>query len=344
MKILIDIGHPAHVHYFRNLISKLDTSKYSVLIVARDKEVTHQLLRKYDIDYISRGSGKNSIIGKLFYLIFANIKIGIIAVTFKPDIFLSFSSPYAAQISWLFRKPHIAFTDTEHATLGNLMFVPFSTVVCTPYCFQKDYGKKHIKFRGFLEQSYLDKKYFIPDETILKEIGVKNNERFIILRFVSWNASHDIGQGGLDDITKIALVDKLAKYAKIFISSEGKLPAILQPHKLSISPDKLHDVLYYAELYVGEGATMASECAMLGTPAIYVNSLSAGTIEEQSKAGLIYSFRDSKGVLPCALELLKNPNMKEDHAKKYKEMLSDNIDVTEFMVRTVDKIGEEYHH
>ena len=35
----------------------------------------------------------------------------------------------------------------------------------------------------------------------------------------------------------------------------------------------MHNALKYASLFVGEGATMASECAILGTPAIYVNSL-----------------------------------------------------------------------
>ncbi len=35
-------------------------------------------------------------------------------------------------------------------------------------------------------------------------------------------------------------------------------------------------LLAYATLFIGEGATMASECAVLGTPAIYVNSLQLG--------------------------------------------------------------------
>tara|TARA_B100000315_G_C14584869_1_gene592441 strand:+ start:2797 stop:2976 length:180 start_codon:yes stop_codon:yes gene_type:complete len=55
----------------------------------------------------------------------------------------------------------------------------------------------------------------------------------------------------------------------------------------------MHDVLYYATLYIGEGATMASECAMLVTHAIYVNSLTAGTLEKQEEYGLIYGFRNS---------------------------------------------------
>ena len=51
---------------------------------------------------------------------------------------------------------------------------------------------------------------------------------------------------------------------------------------------------------------MASECAVLGTPAIYVNSLTAGSLEEQEKRyGLIFGFRNSNGVIEKGIELLK---------------------------------------
>ena len=36
---------------------------------------------------------------------------------------------------------------------------------------------------------------------------------------------------------------------------------------------------------------MASECAILGTPSIYVNTLSAGSLEDQAKQNLIHIFK-----------------------------------------------------
>ena len=39
MKILIDIGHPAHVHLFKNLIGNLRKDGHEVIITARDKEI-----------------------------------------------------------------------------------------------------------------------------------------------------------------------------------------------------------------------------------------------------------------------------------------------------------------
>ena len=51
----------------------------------------------------------------------------------------------------------------------------------------------------------------------------------------------------------------------------------------------MHDALAHCSLFISEGATMVSECAMLGVPSIYINSLTAGTIEKQKEKGLIYS-------------------------------------------------------
>jgi len=72
MRILIDIGHPAHVHYFRNFIKIMQLKGHEFLISSRDKEVSHILLEKYGIPYFNRGKGSKSLPGKLVYLIKAD--------------------------------------------------------------------------------------------------------------------------------------------------------------------------------------------------------------------------------------------------------------------------------
>jgi predicted glycosyltransferase len=91
MRILIDIGHPAHVHYFRNYYFKMISRGHEVLITSRDKEVCFALLKAYQIPFISRGSGKNSTLGKLFYMFHADLMLFNHARKFKPDVFLSFA-------------------------------------------------------------------------------------------------------------------------------------------------------------------------------------------------------------------------------------------------------------
>lgn len=336
MKILLDIGHPAHVHYFRNFIKIMQNKKHKILVIARDKEVSQELLKAYNIEYITRGKGGVGLVGKILYLLKTNISMLKQALLFKPDIFLSFGSPYPAQVSWLLRKPHVTFADTEHATLTNYAFMPFSKTIITPNVFQDDLGKKHIKFNGFMELCYLDERYFIPSQDVYGLLGIEKDENYIIVRFVSWGAVHDIGHSGLSDKSKIEIIDKLSKYHRVFISSEGELPKRFASYRLNISPDKMHDVLANATLFLGEGATMASECAMLGTPAIYVNSLNAGTLMAEESSGSIFGFRDSKGVLDKAVELLETPNLKEIFQENRKKLLKDTIDVTGFMVWLVE--------
>ena len=335
MRILIDIGHPAHVHYFRNFIKLMEQKGHSFLIMARDKEVTQDLLKRYNIPFVPRGKGGKGLIGKALYMIKADMFLLKQALKFKPDIFVSFASPYAAHASFILRKPHIAFTDTEHAKLGNLAFMPFTDVIITPEAFLADLGKKHIKFKGFMEQCYLDSNYFKPKD-VKGMLNLKEDEEYIILRFVSWGASHDIGHSGLDDKSKEKIVQELSKKYRVFISSEAKLPEKFLKYKLDIPPEEMHSVLTNAKLFIGEGATMASECAILGTPAIYVNSLNAGTLMVQEKYGNIFGFRNAKGVLDKAIELLETKNLKEEFKIKQEKLLSGTIDVTKFMVDFIE--------
>jgi predicted glycosyltransferase len=256
-----------------------------------------------------------------------------LARKFKPDIITGINNTIAAHVSKVTNAKSIIFTDTEHATLANNITFPFSNVVCTPSCFKKDIGKKQVRYDGYHELAYLHPNYFKPNSAVLEEIGLSKDEIFFILRFVTWGASHDIGQHGIQD--RIKLIHELEKYGRVLISSEGPLDMGLEKYNIKVSPDKMHDLLYYATLYLGEGATMATESAILGTPSIYVSSL-VGTmgnfIELEQKYGLMYNYNDSDKAMKKAVELIQKPQIKKEWSKKRETLLKDKINVTEFMV------------
>ena len=335
MKIFLDIGHPAHVHYFKNLIKSLQVKKNTFLITAREKDVTHLLLDNYKIPYISRGKGRNGLIGKFFYLFKANYQLYKLSKKFKPDIFISFASPYAGHVAFFLRKPHISFTDTEHAKLGIISFLPFTTILLTPKVFKIDLGEKHLKFNGYMEQCYLQEKYFSPSNKVLKQLRLKPEEKYVIIRLVSWNASHDIGHSGISRAVLKKLINEIKKYSKIFISSESELPHELEKYKLQINPTEIHNILYFSSLFIGEGATMASECAILGTPSIYVNSLTAGTLQAQKRDGLLNIFQSNKKMIDKAIDILKNNDSKNEQRKRCNEILKNKIDVNLFIEQFV---------
>jgi len=332
MKILIDILHPAHVHVFKQFAWEMIKKNHQVYFTVMEKEMSVYLLKSYNFNFTVLGKNQKSIFKKIITFFFYFWKLLFISLKNHFDVFISHGSIYTAPVSFLLRKPHLVFEDTENASVNNMLCHLFTKTIITGNSYKNDLGNKQIIYEGNLELCYLHSKYFKSDPQILKFLNVKKNEKFSIIRFVGWNASHDIGHSGIDFKNKIKIVKEFSRFGKVFISSEGELPEELKPYQIKIPLEKIHDALAFATLYFGESATMASECAMLGTPAIYVNSITTGYLDEQEKYGLIYSFRSLHGVLEKALELLNMPHLKKVHLDRRKKMLAEKIDVTAFMV------------
>jgi predicted glycosyltransferase len=55
---------------------------------------------------------------------------------------------------------------------------------------------------------------------------------------------------------------------QVFITSEGWLDDGLAKYEINVSPEKMHDLLYYADLLIGDSQTMTTEAGVLGTPAM----------------------------------------------------------------------------
>jgi len=342
MRILIDINHPAHVHYFRNFYKAMTANGHEILVVSRNKEIEHDLLQLYNIPFVNRGKGRAGKYSKLFYLLYADLKLLSLALRFKPDVFLNFLHPYPSHVARLLGKVSLVFSDTEHAKLHHRLTVPFATKVLTPSCYRLDLGKKHVRFRGYMELSYLHPNYFRPDPSVLNILNVSASEKFVIVRFVSWAAAHDFGHTGMNLENKRKVVMELSKHAKVFISSERKLPDDLERFRIKIPLDKMHDALYYSTLLFGESATMASESAVLGTPAIFIDNDGRGyTDEEEAKYSLVNNFTESETDQERAIHKAVEILMDEDGKQKYEVMrnalLSNCIDTTRFMIDEVLK-------
>jgi uncharacterized protein len=345
MKILIDINHPAHVHYFRNFYQIMIKKGHEILFVSRNKEMEHALLNLYKIPFVNRGKGKSGRIGKFIYLLYADLKLFRISRKFKADLFLNFLHPYPSQVAKFTGKVSLVFGDTEHAKLHHQLTLPYATKVFTPKCYNIDLGQKQVRFKSYMELAYLHPKYFKPDPSILKTLGIDEGEKFVIIRFVSWTAVHDFGFTGISLDNKRKAVLELSKYARVFISSEGGLPSDLERFRLNIPFNKMHDVLYYCSLSFGESGTMSSEAAVLGTPAVYINSNHLGYLNEQEKKyGLVFNYKTSeqeqKMAIRKAVEIMQDQVGKEEFRKKRDLLLSECIDTTEFMVSEVLKYNK----
>tara|TARA_Y100001954_G_scaffold157036_1_gene166840 strand:- start:7791 stop:8861 length:1071 start_codon:yes stop_codon:yes gene_type:complete len=341
MKIIVNINHPANVHYFKNFIFQMQKEGHSITISARNKDVSFKLLNAYNLKYIDFGKGNigKGAIGKMLYLIFASFRFLLLFLKNKPNIVLSFGAAPLAIVAYFFRVPHICFDDTEHAKLIKKLYVPFTPLVISPSCFYDDLGKNHFLFNGYMELFYLHKNRFKPNYNILKELNISRGEVFTLFRFVSWEAFHDIGQKKLNLNEKIELVKEAEKYGKVFISSEGKLPKELKKYRIHIQPEKLHDVLYFAKLYIGEGGTTASECAMLATPSIYINTLPLmGYLRDAERFDLLYHLFEIKEIKLKMKSIYKKPD--NFYKMQNEKLLKNVIDPTSLLVWIVNNYPE----
>lgn len=341
MRIIVDIAHPAHIHYFRNFVKEMEKRGHQYLMTLRGKDIIIKLANYYNLNYEIRSNINKENASKLNYALTSIRNIYKFAKKFKPDFFVDMGTIFAAPVAKFIGAPYIAFDDTEAASNARLLFMPFANYILTPNSFSNALGKKHIKFNGFMELFYLLQKYFKPDLNILSELGVLKDEKICILRFVSWEAFHDKAQKGFSESEKIELVSEISKRARVFISSESDLVINeLKPFLLKIHPAKIHDLLAFSDLYIGEGATMASECAMLGTPAIYFNTINAGTINEQENYGLVFHYKSIKDVLKMSDKLLRKADLKKEWNEKRNKMLNEKIDMTAFLIWFVENYPE----
>lgn len=338
MRILIDIGHPAHVHFFKNFIWEMKKKGHEVLITARRKESAFELLNYYGFEFIDHGINKKGLFNKAIGLPSTDLKLLNISKKFKPDVLTGIGNPYIAQVSKMLHLKSVLFTDTEHASLINKLSVPFSNYVLTPNCFLKDLGKKQIRYNGYHELAYLHPRWFKEEIDILKQLNIKKNEKYFILRSVSWQASHDVGYQGITKEDMLRIINQLSDHGRVLLSSEYNDKAF-DEYTLKSHPAKIHTLMAHSSLYMGEGATMASESAILGIPSIYISPLlgTMGNFEELEKRyDLLYSFKETKAAIGRVMELIEDPKLSEWKNKREK-LLKDKIDVTSFMIDFFEK-------
>ncbi len=327
MRVIFDIGHPAHVHLFKHLARQLMKDGAEVLITARDKEFELELLEAEGFRYICFGKHYRSQDGKIWGLVRYDIQMFLTGLRFKPDLLVSHGTLYAAHAAFLLGAKYLSIEDT-----GNMeqvvLYRPFTDIILTPEVLPKDLGPKQVRYNGYHEIAYLHPSYFTPDPGIRSWLGVKEDEEYAIIRFISWNASHDVGHKGLSGEDKVRLVKKLAQRMRVFITSERGVSDELKPYCLQMPPDKFHHVLNYASIVISEGTTTATEAGILGTPCVYISTFVDPNCQEMEQFGLVFNTSESGKVFDMVDKVLEEN--REVYRERAKVFLDTKVDVTRF--------------
>ena len=342
MRLAIDIGHPAHVHFFKHFIREMEKKGHECLLTVADKDIACTLLDNYGLEYTNHGSYGRSIAKKLLNIPVMDYRLYRTARPFRPDVLMGLASVRAAHTAFFLRRPCVLFDDTENGKAEVLLYRPFVDYVCTPSCYQGNLGGKHVRYDGYHELAYLHPNRFAPNPAVLKKMDLAESDPFVIMRFVGWDAVHDIAHAGISTEHKRQAVKAFSEHARVFITSESPLPEDLEPYRITIPPEDIHHVLFYATLLYGESATMASECAVLGTPAIYHDNVGRGYTDEQERVyESVFNFTESpedcRTSVRKGVEILTTPDIKAQWQEKRERILSEKIDVTDWMINFIEE-------
>lgn len=330
MKVLIDIVHPAHVHFFYHPIKLLRARDHEILITSRDKEIALDLLDELGLQHEPLSSqGRGGLFSLGSELIRRNIVLYRVVKRFHPDIMAGISGASISHVGKITGVPSLVFYDTENATLQNAITYPFASCVIVPRCYEAWVPRhRHIRYNGYHELSYLHPKYFSPDRELAVKNGLATEGNTFLVRLVSWQASHDIGEGGWSVSLLNQVVSKLKANGKVIISAEGALPPDMECYRYRGSVSDIHHVMAFCRAYIGESATMASESAVLGVPALYAAETGRGyTNEQEVRYHLVKNIRElSWENVEVGIEgILNRPP--EFWQKAREHMLEETVDV-----------------
>lgn len=332
MRILIDIAHPAHVHFYRHMVSEFRALGHKVELFARDKDVTLELLSRFGLDATIGSRAGQGWLGLGAELLWRDARLLRSVRSFRPDVILT-RSPTGCQVGRLTRTFTVFDTDDgRHAGVHERLSVPFADLVTTPDCLTDDYQQKHVRYPSYKALAFLHPHRFQP-VPLPGGLGV-GGDRYSVLRLVAFEAAHDHGEVGIDRNTASRLVDVLSQRGRVVISSERPLGPELAPLGYAGPPERFHDLLAGASLVVGDGPSVTTEAALLGVPSVFVSTFARRLdypLDLEARYGLIRCLEPSGPVLDATLEM-EEVGRSAAWLHRHDAMLNEKVDLTSWYV------------
>lgn len=344
MNILIDIGHPGHVHLLHPLAEELKAKGHRLYYSVRDIPIAKRLMEHYGMTpWLDLGEKKDSLAGKAWTVVRQDAHILHFVRKKHIDIGLS-CGLVLSQVSQLTRMRSFVFDDDDDDAEPLVVKYshPYSAAVFTPDCIHRK-TPKAVYYAGTHELAYLHPHRFTPDPSVLQRAGIQNGERFFIMRFVALKGHHDVGQQGLTMEQKKALVELLKPHGRVIITSERAIEPEFEQYRLPVPPEDIHSLMAYSSMFLGDSQTMTSEAAILGVPALKCNTF-AGRLSVpnmlENRFDLCYAFTPDcfDEMYHRIGQLLSKPQdaLRYEWNQKRQRMLNELVDPTAFFLNYIE--------
>jgi len=351
MRYLFAINHPSQFHMFKYLANKLSGDGHKVIFFIQHRGIIEELARSAGFDYkflvspiwkkYLRGRVGVALRGTI-HLIEAELRVLLYNVFNRVDVMLG-SDISITHVAKIMGKISLAFSDDDYYFIGpysRLAFPHASRIVSPAIVNLGQWKSKQIAYPGTQKTAYLHPNVFSPSLSVLEKYGLRG-KRFIIIRRVEFNALHDsmkIAATGITDSVIDQLIAMFNMSHRIILNYEGVDDPKYTDFILKIDPSDMLDLIYYADLLIGDSQSMQVEAALLGTPSIRSNKW----VHYREKVSVIHYLEscynlcasvlpeDSESIVPKAKELLK-PEVKSKWREKIGRFYEENVSLTDLL-------------
>jgi Uncharacterized protein conserved in archaea len=237
----------------------------NIVITCRDYMHLADILHIYGVPHYCFGRYGVTPFEKLVFGIERQRQLAEVAK--EVDGMLSFPSPDAARVVFGLGKPVVVLNDTPHSTHVNRLVLPLSEVLITPSAIPRDVWRSYcpkriVEFDGVFEYMWISR--FTPNEEAVRRLGLRPGE-YVVFRpeeshasYYKWNSAE----------LRSRLMDEFKKRGYVVVNVP-RYPDQIVEGVINFTKAVDHlQLAYFSAGVVTGGATMATEAALLGVPAL----------------------------------------------------------------------------
>jgi uncharacterized protein len=330
-KIWIDLDNSPHVPLFRPVIHELEKRGHGVMVTARDCFQVGGLCDLHNLacKKIGRHYGKNKLF-KVLGLTLRAMQMMPVVSKEKPDLALSHGSRSQLIVSRLLGLKSIMMDDYEHSTVFPFAYPNY---VLTPEVIDMGRYARNgsLKYPGIKEDVYVPS--FEPDPSILKQIGIEEENLLIIVRPPATEAHYHKPESETLFIETLGyLSEHEDRDMKAVIlprnNNQGEwikkvCPGVMSDKRFLI-PNEILDglnLIWFSDLVISGGGTMNREAAALGVPVYSIFRGEIGAVDQYlNKTGRLVLIET---VSEIKRRIILSKRLKsERHAQKENEVLT----------------------
>jgi uncharacterized protein len=315
-RIWIDLDNTPHVPFFAPIIRELERDGYSVIVTARDAFQVCGLADYHGLPYrkVGRHYGANKAM-KVAGTVWRAAELLPVVLHHRPSISISHGSRALVLVSAFLGIPSMLLFDYEHARQlpflrAALGMAPES--IDDP-ALARDFRYGLRSYTGLKEDVYAAS--FLPDPTILDDLGVRSSEILVTIRPPATEAHYHNPESEPLFVEVVNLLGATANVRMVILprtaTTQGDFVRATWPlwcqERRIIIPERALDglnLVWHSDLVVSGGGTMNREAAALGVPVYSIFRGKLGAVDRglarEGRLALIESREDVRTKLRVA--------------------------------------------